>query len=52
MQASRQSMPFDKPFYIIFNLAVGGNYDGGVAPDASFASASMYVDYVRVYEKV
>jgi beta-glucanase (GH16 family) len=47
-----QSMPFDKPFYIIFNLAVGGNYDGGVAPDASFASASMYVDYVRVYEKV
>lgn len=43
--------PFDQPFYILLNLAVGGRYDGGVAPDAGFTSASMYVDYVRVYEK-
>lgn len=43
--------PFDQPFYIILNLAVGGQYDGGIAPDASFNSASMYVDYVRVYKK-
>ncbi|MDE6586000.1 MAG: family 16 glycosylhydrolase [Clostridia bacterium] len=46
-----ESAPFDQPFYIILNLAVGGQYDGGVAPSASFGSASMYVDYVRVYEK-
>ena len=46
-----QSMPFDQPFYIIFNLAVGGQYDGGVRPDDSFTSAAMYVDYVRVYAK-
>lgn len=46
------SAPFDQPFYILLNLAVGGGYDGGVAPDDSFTSASMYVDYVRVYEKV
>lgn len=45
------SAPFDQPFYIILNLAVGGGYDGGISPDASFSSASMYVDYVRVYEK-
>lgn len=44
------SMPFDKPFYILFNLAVGGQYDGGVSPDGSFTSASMYVDYLRVYK--
>ena len=47
-----QSMPFDQPFYILLNLAVGGHYDGYVEPDASFTQASMYVDYVRVYEKV
>ncbi len=41
--------PFDVPFYIVIDLAVGGNYDGGVRPDASFVSAEMQVDYVRVY---
>lgn len=48
--AGRASAPFDQPFYILLNLAVGGKYDGGVAPDASFTSKSMYVDYVRVYK--
>lgn len=45
-----KSQPFDKPFYIIFNLAVGGMYDIYNQPDGSFTSAAMYVDYVRVYE--
>lgn len=44
-----QSMPFDKPFYIIFNLAVGGQYDNYAQPGGSFVSATMEVDYVRVY---
>ncbi len=47
-----QPMPFDKPFYLLINLAVGGQYDGGIEPDGSFTSASMFVDYVRVYERV
>ncbi len=39
---------FDHPFYIILNLAVGGNYVG--APDASTVfPQSLVVDYVRVY---
>lgn len=42
--------PFDKPFYMILNLAVGGNYDGGVMPEESMESAEMQVDYVRVYD--
>ncbi len=44
--------PYDQPFYIILNLAVGGNFDGGREPDASvFASnPKMEVDFVRVYE--
>ena len=47
-----KSQPFDKPFYILFNLAVGGMYDSYNQPDGSFTSAAMYVDYVRVYEAV
>ncbi len=47
--ANDPSAPFNVPFYIIFNFAVGGNYDQGRRPDASFESAAMQIDYVRVY---
>jgi beta-glucanase (GH16 family) len=41
---------FDHPFFIILNLAVGGDWPGG--PDASTKfPQSMLVDYVRVYTK-
>ena len=40
--------PFDQPFYILFNVAVGGNWPG--APDASTVlPVTMEVDWVRVY---
>ena len=40
---------FDHPFYIIVNLAVGGNWPG--APSAATVLPSqMLVDYVRVYK--
>jgi len=40
--------PFDQPFYIIFNVAVGGNWPG--SPNASTAfPATMEIDWVRVY---
>ena len=42
--------PFDQPFYLILNLAVGGNFDGGRVPDDDMFPAVMEVDYVRVYE--
>lgn len=41
--------PFDKPFYLLLNLAVGGTYDGGRLPEGKI-NAQMKVDYVRVYE--
>ena len=50
--AGNASAPFDQPFYIILNLAVGGRYDNYNTPAATFTSASMYVDYVRVYESL
>ncbi len=39
--------PFDKPFYIIMNVAMGGNL-GGEIPK-KLKSCQMEVDYVRVY---
>jgi beta-glucanase (GH16 family) len=39
---------FDKEFFVILNLAVGGKWPGPVALDTSFP-ARMLVDYVRVY---
>lgn len=39
---------FNQPFYIILNLAVGGNYVGSPNGETSFPQ-SMFVDYVRVY---
>ena len=43
--------PYDKPFYILLNFALGGNYDGGVSPEDSDLPAQMLVDWVRVYDK-
>ena len=42
--------PFDKEFYVLFNLAVGGNFDNGTMPPDDFKEASMVVDYLRVFE--
>ena len=42
---------FDKPFYLILNLAVGGNFPGPVGLDTEFP-ANYYVDYVRVYQEI
>jgi beta-glucanase (GH16 family) len=38
----------DKPYFLILNLAVGGNFDGDPRSD-SILPATMLVDYVRVY---
>lgn len=40
---------FDQPFFLLLNVAVGGNWPG--SPDAgSIFPQRMYVDYVRVYQ--
>jgi beta-glucanase (GH16 family) len=40
---------FNHPFYLILNLAVGGNFGGPLDPNVVFPK-SMLVDYVRVYQ--
>lgn len=43
--------PFDKPFHIILNIAIGGNWGGKAGIDPSLKDAIMEIDYVRVYQK-
>ena len=40
---------YNHPFYLLLNLAVGGNFGGPVSAETAFP-ASMVVDYVRVYQ--
>ena len=43
--------PFDQPFYIILNLAVGGSWVGNPNETTNFKNNPFVVDYVRVYQK-
>lgn len=42
--------PFDQPFHLLLNLAVGGNWGGMKGIDTNVFPATMLVDYVRVYQ--
>jgi beta-glucanase (GH16 family) len=52
---SRANLPprvrwiFDHPFYLLLNVAVGGNWPGNPGQTSSFPQ-TMLVDYVRVYQ--
>ena len=41
--------PFDQPFYVILNMAVGGNF-GGPEVDDSIFPQEFSVDYIKVYD--
>lgn len=43
--------PFDQPFYLIMNIAIGGDWGGQKGIDPNLFPAKMVVDYVRVYKK-
>jgi beta-glucanase (GH16 family) len=44
-----QTWPFDHPFYVILNMAVGGAWVGNPTGSTVFP-AIMEVDYIRVYQ--
>lgn len=46
-----EAWPFDKPFYLILNIAVGGAWGGQQGVDESIWPQRMEVDYVRVYKR-
>lgn len=43
--------PFNRPFYIILNVAFGGGWGGAEGVDYSVLPCDMQVDWVRVYQK-
>jgi beta-glucanase (GH16 family) len=45
----KETWPFNGPFHLIFNLAVGGNWGGQKGVDESIWPQRMEVDWVRVY---
>jgi len=46
--ANSSGLPFNLNFFFIFNVAMGGDFAGPVDPN--FTSATMQVDYIRVYK--
>jgi licheninase len=45
----RGAWPFDRPFHMILNLAVGGAWAGAKGIDDAAMPQAMEVDYVRVW---
>jgi len=49
--SNSDAWPFDQPFHMILNLAIGGNWGGAQGVDPNLEEALFEVDYVRVYQK-
>lgn len=45
-----QEWPFDQPFHLLLNVAVGGTWGGAEGIDDSVFPERMVLDYVRVYK--
>lgn len=43
--------PFNQPFFVQMNLAVGGTWPGNPDETTNFDKAEFEIDYVRVYQK-
>jgi beta-glucanase (GH16 family) len=41
------ALPFNRDFFLIMNLAMGGTFAGAIDP--AFTSATLEIDYIRVY---
>ena len=47
---SATTWPFDKPQYLLLNLAFGGAWGGQRGVDIHSLPQTFYIDYVRVYQ--
>ncbi|MFT4221984.1 glycoside hydrolase family 16 protein [Dysgonomonas sp.] len=50
-KGNKETWPFDVPFYLKLNLAIGGTWGGYEGIDDSIFPAVFEIDYVRVYQK-
>lgn len=48
--SGKEAWPFNQPFYLLLNIAVGGDWGGQKGVDEKVFPAKMEVDYVRVYQ--
>ncbi|MDR3350661.1 MAG: glycoside hydrolase family 16 protein [Prevotellaceae bacterium] len=47
----KRTWPFNEPFYLKLNLAIGGNWGGSQGIDDAIFPSKYEIDYVRVYQK-
>jgi beta-glucanase (GH16 family) len=45
-----EDWPFDHPFYLILNLALGGSWGGAAGVNKDALPAAYQIDYVRVFQ--
>lgn len=50
MSSTWEDWPFDQDFYVILNMAIGGNFTGAEPIDNSIFPIEMKVDWVRMYQ--
>ena len=50
-EKTNDACPFDQPFFLILNQAVGGNWGGKEGVDERIYPQKFYIDYVRIYKK-
>ena len=48
---NKNTWPFNEPFYLKLNLAIGGNWGGSQGIDKDIFPAQYEIDYVRVYQR-
>jgi licheninase len=49
-EADFRQWPFDQPFHLLLNMAVGGTWGGNKGVDESIWPQRLAIDYVRVYQ--
>ena len=49
-QADYRQWPFDQPFHLLLNIAVGGTWGGAQGVDETIWPQKLEIDYVRVYQ--
>ncbi len=52
MTGNNDTWPFDKPHYLLLNLAYGGAWGGQQGVDTSLLPVQYEIDYVRYYQPV
>lgn len=50
--ATSSAWPYDRPFHLIINLAIGGGLGGKEGIDESIFPQQFLLDYVRVYKQI